>query len=63
LVRLWQPLASPNGSWWALVALGRRGNKNGKRTYNKAAGLKLDGMDDASSSAITFTPEKTAMVR
>ena len=32
------------------------------KTYRKAAGLKLDEMDDGSCSATTFTPDKTAMV-
>jgi hypothetical protein len=32
------------------------------RTYRKAAGLKLDEMDDGSCGATTFTPDRTAMV-
>ena len=33
------------------------------RTYHKAAGLKLDEMDDGSCSTTIFTPDRTAMVR
>jgi len=33
------------------------------RTYHKAAGLKLEEMDDGSCSATIFTPDRTAMVR
>jgi hypothetical protein len=33
------------------------------RTYRKAAGLKLDEMDDESCSATTFGPDTIAMVR
>jgi hypothetical protein len=33
------------------------------RTYHKAAGLKLEEMDDGSCSATIFTPDRTGMVR
>lgn len=33
------------------------------RTYHKAAGLKLEEMEDGSCSATIFTPDRTAMVR